>query len=58
MVESLLYSKMPLWVSPLETISDLLSFTSRPLVYANLLDNGGTLKSLQQLKQEGSTLNW
>lgn len=42
----------------LEAISRFPTPTSKPLTYANLLEKGENLKSPQQLKQEGFTLDW
>lgn len=44
-------------MSPLETVSDVLSSTPKPLIYTNLLDNEETLKSSQQLLQAGLSLD-
>lgn len=44
---------MFLWVSSLEATSNLSSFTLKPPVYANLLDNEGTLK----LREEDLSLD-
>lgn len=41
-LKPLIYPKMPLWMSLLEAVSNALSSISKPLIYANLLDNEGT----------------
>lgn len=57
-LRSFLYPKIPLWISPIQTVSNPLTSAAQTLVYATLLDNEGLLKTFQQLEQLGMGMDW